>query len=163
MDYIRRLIEQVAQMLAAIMGHRNAGRNEAAQQEIEKSCLQTAGLPLELVRQASPEALRAFLQTGGAQRHIRDMLLAELLLQDAELSESAGRDADALRCREHAFCLIMDALPLLTADDSAVYQSKLGALAPLVGGSTSDPYVWQRLARWSETKNDIITGSGHPG
>lgn len=150
MDYIRRLIEQVAQMLAAIMGHRNAGRNDEAVQEIEKSCLQTAGLPMSLVRQASPEALRDFLQSGGPQRHIRDMLLAELMLQDAELSEIAGREEDALRCQEHAFCLIADAMELLGADDLAVYRSKMAVLAPLLAGRTSDPYVWQRLDRWTE-------------
>ena len=69
-----RLIQQVAQMVAAILGHRNAGRMVEAAQEVDRSCFQTAGLPLALIRQATPEALREFLPTGGHQRGIGSWL-----------------------------------------------------------------------------------------
>jgi hypothetical protein len=161
-DYIMRLIRQVAQMVAAIMGHRNAGRDAEAAVEIERACVQTAGVPLSLVRQASPEALRQFLQSGGPQRVTRDVMLAELLLQDAELQEKNGQQKEAAHSRAHAFCLIVDAVDSLTLDDAAHYRAKLDALAAELTSASvsSDPYVSQKVQAWMRRVD--LTGSARP-
>ena len=94
-DYILRVIEQVTQMLAAILALRKAGRNAEAAKEIEAVCLQTVGLPLNLVNRSSPETILQLLESGGGTRHVRAVMLAELLLQDAELSEVAAKGGEA--------------------------------------------------------------------
>src|SRR5687767_11741746 len=115
-DYLMRLIEQIARMLASIIMLRQAGRNEEAKDEIASMCLQTIGLPIERVRTSSPESVADFLSSSGALRHSRAIMLAELLIQDAELSEAAGRTADATLSRVHAFCLLSENLKYLGPD-----------------------------------------------
>ena len=151
MDYIQRMLNQVAKVLAAILGHRKAGDEALAEAEIEKAAVQTAGVPMSLIVQASPAGLRAFIGSGGAQRHSRDILLAELLLQQGEICQEQGRSEEMRRCQEHAFCLIMDAFELLVAEDAAIYREKLGRLAPYLrsqGSGEGDPYIAERLARF---------------
>lgn len=152
MDYIQRLLNQVTKMLAMIVAHRRAGHDQQAEAEIEKSALQTAGLPMSLIMQASPQALRAFLETGGAQRHVRDILLAELLLQQAELSAAKGQEQEMRSCKEHAFCLIMDAYELLAAEDAGHYRAKLELLAAAVHDPDQAPpnaYLEGRLQKFA--------------
>jgi hypothetical protein len=156
-DYIMRLIQQVAQMVAVIMGHRKAGRGDEAAEEIERACLQTAGVPLTLIRQASPEALRQFLQPGGPQRLTRDFLLAELLLQDAEIQQENGCSAASLHSKAHAFCLISDSVDALTVDDMVHYHARLDALAVELKDAPLDAYVRQKVLVWLE-RSGTVTG-----
>lgn len=158
-DYVMRLIQQVAQMVAAIMGHRNAGRRPEAQQEIDRLCLQTAGLPLALIKQASPEALRAFLPVGGPQRMARDILLAELLLQDADLNGAEDPTA-AAHLRAHAFCLIHDHLHALGAEDRVHYTEKLDGLAQSLGGTPADRHVADKVNGWLQRNDGAVQVTG---
>jgi hypothetical protein len=148
-DYLMRLIEQIGQMLASILTLRRAGRNEEAAQEIDAMCLQTAGLPLDRIRKSSPESIAAALATSGALRHARAITLAELLMQDAELSEAAGRKADGMLSRLHAFCLLSDSIDVLGAEEQSIYRQKLTALAATIEACSADPYVHERLRRYA--------------
>jgi hypothetical protein len=103
------------------------------------------GVPLSLIRQASPEALRGFLQAPSPERMARDILLAELLLQEAEMH---GDDAEARHLRAHAFCLIHDSMPWLNADDTAHYRARLDALAAELRGAAADLYVSRKVESW---------------
>jgi hypothetical protein len=152
-DYIMRMIQQVAQMLAVLMGHRHAGRREEAAQEIERACLLHAGVPMSMVRLATPEALRQFLPAGGHRNLARDIMLAELLMQDAELMDEQGEAAAALHSRSHAFCLINDAVDSLAADDTAHYRSTLDSLAKAMDGFPLDSYVAVKHQAWLEKRS----------
>ncbi len=57
------------------------------------------------------------------------IILAELLLQDAELAESAGQKREALIGRAQAQALIAHNLARLSPEDQAIYGSKLAALS----------------------------------
>lgn len=123
-----RLIEQVSRMLAAIVARKNAGQHAEAAVEIDKSCRETLGWPLELVRFSTPEALWDFLQQGGGLCYGRAVLLAELLLQDAELRKAAGHEAEALRSQVRARFLLEKSVDSLSREEGAIYRAKLEAL-----------------------------------
>ena len=148
-DYIMRLVEQVGRMLAAIIAHKKAGRNEEAALEVESTCLQTVGLTLDMVHRSSPEALWSLLEQGGGMRYARAVMLAELLIQDAELCIGAKRPADALRSRLQAFCLLAESIDTLSEEEAAVYRPKLAALAAALEPACSDPYVREKLERYA--------------
>jgi hypothetical protein len=138
-DYIMRLIEQIGQLLASILAHKHPGRDREAMAEIEAVCLEHVGVPMSLVRRSSPEGLWALLAPGGALRYPRAILLAELLLQDAELSERTGRNVAALCAQLQAFSLLRLSIDLLTIDEAAVYRPKLEALARKLQAARNDP------------------------
>ena len=140
-----RMVEQISRMLAGICAHRNAGRDLEAAHEIDVHCRQTIGLPLELVRRSSPEALWELLQQSGGLSYPRAIMLAELLLHDAELSKTATRTADATLSQLHAYCLLAESISVLSSDDVAIYGPRLEALAIELESLSRDPYVQQKL------------------
>jgi hypothetical protein len=144
-DYIMRLIEQAATMLAQIIAFRKADNIPAAQEKIEANCRERVGLPLEMVRHASPEALTRFLERDGQLRYVDAVMLAELLMQDAEIAENAHRLADALRSREQAYCLLVDSMPVLPLDEAKAYRAKVRTLEGKIREMSSDSYVLNKM------------------
>ncbi len=144
-DYIKRLVEQVAAMLAAILARRRAGLSDEARQELEALSLQTVGRPLDTIKRMTPDALRALLEASGANRHLRAVMLAELLMQDAEIIESQGDPPVALASWLHAFCLLIDSMDVLSAEEQAMYRPKVAMLAAKLEPLPPNPYVTERL------------------
>jgi hypothetical protein len=64
-DYVLRLIDQIALMLAEILQLRKLGRAREAHDQIATACLQSVGLPLALVKHSAPETILEMLATGG--------------------------------------------------------------------------------------------------
>jgi hypothetical protein len=81
------------------------------------------------VKHSAPETILEMLATGGETRHVRAIILAELLLQDAEIEEQAGKKREALISRAQARSLIAHNLGQLSAEDQASYRAKLDSLA----------------------------------
>ncbi|MEY2491704.1 MAG: hypothetical protein QOH24_655 [Verrucomicrobiota bacterium] len=127
-DYVLRLIEQIAQILSAIVALRKAGRNDEALEQIAAACQDKVGIPLELVRRSSPETLLQLLETGGALRHVRGVMLAELLIADAAISENAHKRDDGVIARAQAYALLSDALPYLESNEQSIYREKMESL-----------------------------------
>lgn len=144
-----RLVQQIAQMLASLIALRQQGRYAEAAEEIDALCLQTMGLSVERLRRLSPETLAAHLEAGGALRHHRAITLAELLVQDAELSVLAERPADALLSRLNAFCLLADAVRFLPAAEHADYGPKIAALSAQLASAATHPYVAEKLREYT--------------
>lgn len=93
-DYILRLIEEFAQVLAEAMGLRRAGRLEAALWLLDRSAARFAGLGLRQLDALSWESLRALLTVGGSLDIQRTIFLAELRRLEGELrDERTGHDA----------------------------------------------------------------------
>ena len=123
-DYILRLIEQVALMLAEISRMKGAERPE----RISAICQREIGLPLDLVKHSSPKAILQLLESGGGTQHVRAVLLAELLLQDAALSESKDKHREAAISRVQAQALLAHSINNLSPEEQAIYRPKLEAL-----------------------------------
>jgi hypothetical protein len=138
-DYVLRLIQQIAQMLSAIVALRKAGRNDEALEQISAACQDKVGIPLGIVRRSSPETLLQLLEAGGALRHVRAVMLAELLIADATISENAKRPGDAVIARAQAHALLSDALPYLESKEQSIYREKMESLrVDYSGHSTGD-------------------------
>jgi hypothetical protein len=149
-DYIMRLIQQIGALLAAILAKRGDGRPVEARQELDSTCLQTLGLPLATLKRYTPEALAKQLEQSGGNRYVRSIMLAELLIQDAELLAENGEPRDALASYLHSFCLIFDSYPFLTTDEQAIYRPKLEMLAAKLEHLPPNPYVTHKLRAFRE-------------
>jgi hypothetical protein len=127
-DYLLRLIEQVSQMIAEILALRKVGRISDASEQIEAMCQQNIGLPFDLVKRSAPETILQLLESGGGTQHVRAVMLAELLLQDAELNDAAGKNREASISRAQAYVLLARNIDKLSPDEQAVYRPKLETL-----------------------------------
>ena len=87
------------------------------------------GLLITLAIRSAPETILEMLATSGGTQHVRAIMLAELLLQDAELAESAGQKREALISRAQARALIAHNLAQLSAQDQIIYRAKFDALS----------------------------------
>src|SRR5258708_1681769 len=123
-DYILRLIEQVALMLAELSRLKKAERPA----RIGALCLREVGLPIELIKHSSPETIFQLLETGGGTQYVRAVLVAELLLQDAEVSDEAGKNREAFISRAQAKALLAHSIDNLSPEEQAIYRPKLEAL-----------------------------------
>jgi len=139
-DYILRLIDHVALMLAEIMAKRKRGERAEARTEIESQALQHTGLPLGLIRGAAPAMVAELLRAGGELRYIRSVLLAELLLHDAEICEETGDRSSALADYLHAWSLLHDSAVSFSAEERRHFgarqehaRARLTALAQELG------------------------------
>jgi hypothetical protein len=146
-DYLMRLVQQIAAVLAAIISRRQSGRTEEAKGEIATQCLQTIGLTIARVRQLTPDALAEHLNASGMNRNYRSLLLAELLLQDAEMLEAEGQSQQAFGNYVHAFCLLDDVMPSLSDEEQATFFPKREILAAKVTNLPANPYTTERIRR----------------
>lgn len=146
-----RLIEQAERMMAAIRAQRIEGGSDGAMREIEKSCLRTVGLPLSVVRRSSPEMLLDLLRQSG-NFYSRAVLLAELLLQCAEMDEEEGKLQETVGSQLQAFCLLAESLDVLSPDEKAIYRPKLDILAEKLSVFKDDPYIQQKLTLYASQR-----------
>ena len=151
-----RLVQQIAAMLAAIIAKRRAGQIAEARQEIDATCLQTIGLPLTTLKRMPPEAVAEHLAASGGNRYPRAVMLAELLIQDAELFEEKGEPEQALASYLHAFCLLSDSIDVLSSEEQAIYRAKLAMLAGKLARLPPNPYVSTRLAAYEASRNVFL-------
>ncbi|MGD1090135.1 MAG: hypothetical protein ABR955_15630 [Verrucomicrobiota bacterium] len=152
-DYILRMVDQIAAMLAGVIAKKQAGQPAEARAELEKTCIQTIGLTLADLKRLSPEAVVQLLNNAGALRPIRAVTLAELLLVDAELHEADPDALPPLPNYVHAFCLLADAIDTLTTEDQAIYRTKLNMLADRLGDLRTHPYIKEKLRDYGTAKN----------
>ena len=123
-DWILRLIEQVSLMLAEL-SRLKSGERPA---RISALCLREIGLPLDFVKHSSPGTILQLLESGGATQYARAVLLAELLLQDADVSDAAGKNREAAISRAQAQALLDHSIDNLSPEEQANYRPKLDAL-----------------------------------
>ena len=123
-DYILRLIEQVSLMLAEL-SRLKTGEKPA---RISALCLRETGLPLDFVKHSSPETILQLLESGGGTQYARAVLLAEMLLQDAGLSDAAGKNREGAISRAQAEALLAHSIDRLSPEEQTVYRPKLEAL-----------------------------------
>ena len=144
-DYVMRLVEQVAKMLASVIAKAESGEHGEARQELDAICQQHVGLTLDFVKRTSPEGVAQALESAGALRHARAVLLSDLLTLDADISDDTGRAAEATVARLHAFCLLADSMQMLSRDEQATYRPKLDCLAESLKALSGNPYVQSKL------------------
>lgn len=147
-DYILRLIEQMATLLAALMDRRRSGEVVEAREDLENTCVRTIGLPLSTLKTLAPEAISQLLEKSGALRVTRAVTLAELFLLDASWKEAdAVPDVQVLPNYVHAFCLLADSMESLSAEEQQFFRPKLLRAAEKLGNLRDHPYLNERFSR----------------
>ncbi len=142
-DYFLRMIDQIAAVLEEINERQRSGDNSGAKAELSSQSQQTLGLDISQIQRMSPEAVAQLLDTSGGLRQGRAILLAELLLKDAEMHhEDASR---ATIDYVHAFCLLADTVDMLDVEDQATYRPKVQALAARLKDLQTHPYIREQL------------------
>jgi len=131
-------------MLNELMIKRAAGDDDGALSVLDLICRRTVGVSLSLVRRTSPERLLDLIHCGG-QANFNSILVAELLLQDVELSEKIGNISQAVVSRLQAFCLLIDSLELLGPEEQAEYRKKLDVLAASLESTSDDSYLQSKV------------------
>ncbi len=96
-DYVQRMVEGLARVLARIALGRKAGRLDEAQAEIADAAARIAGVDISLVDALGPAAIAAHLDD----RRRLDALAA-LCDERAEVEAARGDTAAAARWRSHA-------------------------------------------------------------
>jgi hypothetical protein len=117
----------------------------AAGEEIEKACSRVSGVPFALIRHYPSETLFELMRRG-ANVEERCLVLAELLMQYAELCQDQGRIADATGGNLRAHGLISASLGVLKPEQQAAYRAKLNLLVEKLSPFADDPYVKGQLA-----------------
>ena len=150
-DYLRQLTQARELMLNELMIKRTAGDDDGAILVLDSVCRRTVGIPLSLVRRTSPERLLELIR-GGGQSNFNSILVAELLLQDVELSEKIGNIPQAVVSRLQAFCLLVDSIQLLGPEEQAEYRKKLDVLAADLESISDAPYLRGKIDGYLSTK-----------
>jgi hypothetical protein len=99
-DYVLRLVEAFARVLARAVAGRRAGRLDEVQAELEAAAASMAGVELRLVELVGPAAVVAQLADPA-----RLDFLARLCAERAEVEAARGDEAAAARWRAHATTL----------------------------------------------------------
>src|SRR5262245_29986362 len=103
-DYLLRMIEQSARVLARVRQLLVAGLTGEARAELE-SAARGAGLDIGLALSLSPDSLLPLLTTGGEVDRARCAFFAELLYLEWKRALADGDTARASRSRERALTL----------------------------------------------------------
>jgi hypothetical protein len=150
-DYILRLIEQLATMVAAFISRRKAGETIQAREDLENTSVRTIGFTLSEIKGLAPEEVARILNRSGALRVTRALILAELLRLDAEWHQE-DRTGDQLTANYvHAFCLTADSIDSLSLDEQPHFRARLASYAEKLGDLRNHPYIAERLARFEPT------------
>jgi hypothetical protein len=153
-DYFRQLALARELMLNELMIKRAAGDGDGAVSVLDSICRRTVGVPLDVVRHTSPERLLDLIHRGG-NSNLNSILVAELLLQDVELSEKIGNIPEAIVSRLQAFCLLVDSIKLLGPEEQAEYRKKLDVLAADLESTSNDPYLRSKVDAYLSKKASV--------
>ena len=142
-DYFLRMIDQIAAVLEEIDERQRSGDNSGAKADLNSRSQQAVGLDISQIQRMSPEAVARLLDTSGGLRQGRAILLAELLLKDAEMHQEDV--ARATIDDVHAFCLLADTIDMLDVQDQVRYRPKIHVLASRLKDMQTNPYIREKL------------------
>ena len=146
-DYILRMIEQLATMLAALLNRRKAGEVIQAREDLENHCIRTIGFTLSEIKGLAPEEVAKILDRSGALRVTRAMILSELLRLDAEWHQEDRTSEQLMPNYVHAFCLVADSIDALSSEEQPHFRAKLVTYAEKLGELRQHPYIAERLVK----------------
>jgi hypothetical protein len=147
-DYIMRMIEQAIAGLIAIVIKAESGQFQQAKQDFDQICRDTIGLDLEKVKSLTPDAVAILLKDSGSLRFTRSIILAAILLHEADVLERSPHTPFPLANFVHAFCLISDSIEVLSYEDEALYRVKLDYLADRLQAFREMPQLSERFSRF---------------
>ena len=94
-DYLLRMIEQLAAVVAYVIALSDRGRQEEALNALSRAYGQLVGLDADLVRTLAADSLTALLRSGESLDAGKCLALAELLEREGDVCDRQGRPVDA--------------------------------------------------------------------
>lgn len=125
-DYLLRMIEQTARVLAHVRKLLLSGQTREAKAELEAAA-RGAGLDLGILLSLAPESLEPLLMTGGQIDQPKCALFGELLYLERQRALADGDRPRADRCAERARMLLALAYEGSVIDDET--QQKIDEMA----------------------------------
>lgn len=147
-DFIIRIIEEAVEVLAEIVGLRDAGRPERALQLVDRAARRFIGLNLEQLDLLPYPALRELLSVGGQLDVPRFLLLAELRRLTGEIQDDVHGPGAGRRHSVLALQLFLDVAESRGLAGLGEYRSHLERVAArLEAEESDDPTVAAVLGR----------------
>jgi len=109
--------------------------------------VRTIGITLSEIKQLSPEEIAKILGRSGALQITRALILAELLLLDAQWHEEDRNVEDRMPNYVLAFCLIADSLDSLGKEEHTLFRARLATIAEKLGPLREHPYIAERISK----------------
>lgn len=133
-DYILRMIEQFAKMIASIILRRKAGDHKGALEQIQTTSRLYLKIELEELIAHTPEQMvESFRDPKGQLDLVKCVLCADLLLQLTLLSEEKGQKEASLELKKSCLYLYQLAIPKEKQFQTPEYESKITALEMELG------------------------------
>lgn len=126
-DYILRMIEHLSRVLARVRAMIAGGELVAARDEL-RAVVRQVGLDLDMVKRMSADTLLGLLSSGASPDPARCVLVAEVLLAEADRAAASNEGADVERLRTKAVVLFRAARPYLGREDQQTVDERIAAL-----------------------------------
>lgn len=171
-DYIMRLIEQFGQALQRILKKREAEQFDAALYEISQAGKTLLGLDMTLLRVLDDRQIVEFLTTSDGLDSGRCLVIAELFLQEGEITALVGDAEESLRDHIKSLSLFLSALAENEQLRSETYFSKVEDLRQRLSAASLPGHVTLKLCRYCEQRGDYakaedllfaLLETGYPG
>ena len=145
-DYIERLIEQLAQAIAAVVLNKRQHNYDRAREEIKRACNGLLGVQYDLVRALSTKDLLGILKINPDQAPDKCRILGELLQHDAEIYQLGGRAEDYVTSLHKALYLYIEAYK--TLGDKYGLKRKIDGLAQESSGQVIPDFLQEALSHY---------------
>lgn len=171
-DYIMRLIAQFGQALQRILKTKEAEQFDAALYEISQAGKTLLGLDMTLLRALDDRQIVEFLTTSDGLDSGRCLVIAELFLQEGEITARMGKAEESLRDYIKSLSLFLSALAEHEQLRSETYFSKVADLRQRLSAVSLPGHVTFNLCRHFEQRGDYakaedllfaLLESGYPG
>lgn len=149
-DYIMRMIEQLVAGIARIMRLKEEDRLEECEDLLSDTLRTFYGLNERSVDMMPHDDLVAIASLGGLPDAERCALLAQLIMEKADLAARKGDGGQAAALRVKALAVYLTAL-LADADyHTAEHRGRVDGLIDLAAGYALPPDTWWKLFRYHE-------------
>lgn len=155
-DYIMRMINQMIAVLTKLIGLKNAGQYQEAQQMIDQSLEQLLGLKPNLLRNMEDESILNLLTSQGELGSERLYLLAELYRHEGDILKAQSRDAEAVLDYQRALNFYLQIAAKQADQESSQLNQKIGDLFTELENIALPIEILYQLFDYFESRGDRV-------
>jgi tetratricopeptide (TPR) repeat protein len=155
-DYIMRMINQMIAVLTQLIGLKNAGQYQEAQQMIDQSLEQLLGLKPDLLRNMEDESILNLLTSQGELGTERLFLLAELYRHEGDILKEQNKDLEAVLDYQRALNFYLQVAVKQADQESPQLDQKIGDLFRELEPVYLPIEILYQLFDYFESHGDIV-------
>lgn len=127
-DYIKRMLEQLGELWAEVVGQLTRGDDAAALERIEQAYRDLVHLDRDLVHKTGEDFLILAVTVGKVGDIDRSIALCDLLRLEAQVHERTGDEATRQQCLLKALNIVLEAALRLSHGTSQLHVERIDAL-----------------------------------